>query len=76
MSVTHFRRHVLTIPPATGKYEALKKALKKRYIREDDESNYQCLSDITLGDLMPSELLHEMQRLSHHRIGELPNSVI
>ena len=69
-------QHVLAKPPATGKYDALVTALKKRYIREDDKSNFQSILYITLGNLQPSELLQEMQRLNHHRTGKLPNSFI
>ena len=69
-------QHVLTKPPATGKYDALVAALKKRYVREDDERNIQSILDIALGNLLPSELLQEMQRLNHRRTGKLPNSVI
>ena len=59
-------------PPATGKYDAI----KKWYVREDDESNYQCLLNITQDNLLPSEHLQEMQHLNHRRTGEIPNRVI
>ena len=39
-------QHVLTKPPATRKYDALKKAMKC-YAIEDDESNHQYLLNIT-----------------------------
>ena len=69
-------QHVLAKPPATGKYDALVTALKKRFIKEDNESNVQSILRITLGNLLPSELVQEMQRLNHRRTGKLPNSFI
>lgn len=69
-------QHVIIDPPATFKYKALTTALRKRYVKEDDESNYQQLIDITIGDLLPSELLAEMKRLNGRRIAKLPDSII
>ena len=70
-------QHILDNPPATGsRYQTLKDALKTRYVKEDDESNYQQLLTITQGDMLPSELLQEMKRLNGRRVGKLPPSVL
>lgn len=69
-------QHVLADPPATNRYKALTAALRKRYVKEDDESNYQQLINVVLGDMLPSELLTDMKRLNGRRIAKLPCSVI
>ena len=69
-------QHVLTNPPEKDKYEALKTALKKRYCREDDESNFQKILTISQGDLLPSALYEEMVALNRRRTAKLPSSVI
>lgn len=55
---------ILTKPPDTGKYEALKKALNDRHAISEESRLEKLLERADLGDQRPSEVLRQMQRLS------------
>lgn len=69
-------QEVLLNPPADNKYEALKDALTARFVRHNEEANFEEITSMALGDRRPSELLMEMQRLNNCRQAKLPASVI
>ena len=74
--IVHKLEHILTDPPSSNKYEALKTALQQTLRKQTDE---ECLSQLTsmqLDDRSPSELLQEMQRMNRARDVKLPEEVI
>lgn len=55
---------ILEAPPATGKYDSLKKHLIKRFIDSQEKQLRTLLRGIELGDKKPSQLLREMKTLA------------
>lgn len=50
-------------PPQTDKYKAIKDKLISVLSESNDKKIKKLMSDITLGDMKPSQLLNEMRRL-------------
>lgn len=61
---------LVTNPPATGKYEALKKRLVDRFALSQRQKIRQLLSKMELGDERPSDLLRRMRELAGTSISD------
>ncbi|XP_075990243.1 uncharacterized protein LOC142985886 [Anticarsia gemmatalis] len=61
---------IITSPPATEKYKAIKERLIGCYEESDDRQLQKLLSEMELGDQKPSHLLRKMRVLSKEKIGD------
>lgn len=61
---------IITSPPATEKYKAIKERLISCYEESDDRQLQKLLSGMELGDQKPSHLLRKMRVLSKDKIGD------
>lgn len=64
---------VLMSPPATEKYERLKKELVARFTDSEEKQLRKVLTDLELGDKKPSQLLRELRM---HAGGKLNENVL
>lgn len=55
-------------PPATGKYEFLKKCIIERFCESEQKKIQKLLSDMHLGDRRPTQLLNELRSLAKDRV--------
>lgn len=55
---------ILTSPPATGRYDAIKHRLIAIYADSETKTIQKLLSGLSLGDQKPSQLLHKMMTLN------------
>lgn len=60
----------VTQPPTSGKYDNLKEKLLTRFGASEQENIRKLLTDISLGDRKPSQLLNEMRSLAKNAITE------
>lgn len=65
----HVSDIVLT-PPAIGQYEAIKQRLIKAFTASEFKKLQSLLTELTLGDLKPSDLLRKMRDLSCNKVGD------
>lgn len=63
-------KDVITNPPATGKYETIKKALIQRLSISQEQQMRQLLEHEEMGDRRPSQFLRHLQALAHTAIPE------
>lgn len=63
-------KDIIRNPPANNRYETIKNRLTKKFEESDNTKIKTLLSDLILGDLKPSELLHKMQDLSCGKVGD------
>lgn len=63
-------KDVITNPPATGKYETIKKALIQRLSISQEQQMWQLLEHKEMGDRRPSQFLRHLQALAHTAIPE------
>lgn len=57
-------------PPATGKYEFLKKCIIERFCESEQKKIQKLLSDMHLGDRRPTQLLNELRSLAKDRVSD------
>lgn len=61
---------IILRPPATDKYEALKKRLLQVYEESEQRQVQRLLSEMELGDMKPSQLLRRMKNLAGDNISD------
>lgn len=61
---------IITSPPTTEKYKALKERLINCYEESEQRQFQKLLSEMDLGDQKPSQLLRKMQVLGRGKIGD------
>lgn len=59
---------IVSNPPAADKYKTIKDRLIKRFADSEQKKLKKLLSEISLGDRTPSQLLIEMRRLANFKI--------
>lgn len=59
---------IVTDPPEANKYTALKERLIRNFTDSEERKLKKLLSEVTLGDLRPSQLLRKMQELAGNRM--------
>lgn len=69
-NVLDFVIDILTDPPVSNKYEALKNALLTRLTDTEESRIKKLLTDMDLGDKRPSDLLRQMKGLAGNAISE------
>ena len=67
---------VITDPPRTNKFKALKNALEATVKHVSDEETFAQLTTMLLGDSSPSELLKKMKSINRRRTVPLPDQLI
>lgn len=63
-------KDIIRTPPANNKYETIKTRLTTKFKESDNSKIKTLLTELTLGDLKPSDLLHKMQDLSCGKVGD------
>lgn len=63
-------KDIIRNPPANNRYETIKTRLTKNFEESDNNKIKSLLTELTLGDRKPSELLHKMQDLSCGKVGD------
>jgi hypothetical protein len=63
-------KHHRANPPATGKYDAVKKTLIDSYTDSREQQIRKLLNELELGDRKPSELLREMKTLAGDHVDD------
>lgn len=61
---------ILTNPPSSGKYDAIKKRLISTFADSETQRTQRLLTDLELGDRKPSQLLCEMRNLASDKVSE------
>jgi hypothetical protein len=62
--------NIIANPPATGKYDAVKKTLIDSYSDSREQQIRKLLKELDLGDRKPSELLREMKTLASDHVDD------
>lgn len=57
-------------PPAQGRYEAVKQRLIQLFEETENKKLKSLLTELTLGDMRPSDLLRKMRELSCNKVGD------
>lgn len=63
-------KDIIRTPPANNKYQTIKDRLIKKYTESDNTKIKTLLTELTLGDNKPSDLLNKMQDLSCGKVGD------
>lgn len=61
---------IVSNPPATNKYEAVKKALIAEYADSDQRKIRKLIKESELGDLKPTQLLKRMRELARDKLSD------
>lgn len=62
-------KDIIRNPPANNRYETIKTRLTNNFEESDHNKIKTLLTELTLGDRKPSDLLHKMQDLSCGKVG-------